>query len=413
MSTYAAREARIRSAIALKEADRVPLIPVMQCFPIYHAGYSMKDVLYDYDKGAEAYIKYALDYQPDAVMGHSWLNMGKGPIYELQEPKTMTWAGAPSGEISDDSIHQWKEFPILEDEYMEMFATDRTGWALSRGLPNCYKLLEPFANVGWQGMSGGMDMSNVAAAFSTPEMKELIQKCWKITELNQELAPKGPALDKKLEELGFPVLHQGFAGVPFDSYSDFYRGTINGMIDLYEYEEIVQDFRARSMNSMIPMIQMQGKMIPGKFVFMALHKGMDGFMSDEQYRKYYWSDLQVIIEEIIKNGMVPYIYTEGDYDSRLECLKEVTPGKVVYHFENCDMARAKKVLGDTACISGGFNMFKLEYGSNQDVADECKRLIDACAPGGGFIFETAYGVDHVQPGNMETLFETVKEYGKY
>ena len=140
---------------------------------------------------------------------------------------------------------------------------------------------------------------------------------------------------------------------------------------------------------------------------------MDGFMSDEQYRKYYWSDLQAIIEEIIKNGMTPYIYTEGDYNTRLDCLKEVTAGKVIYHFETVDMANAKKVLGDTACISGGFPVYLLEHGTRQQVIDEAKRLIDICAPGGGYIFETNCGLDNPLPGNLEALMETVREYGKY
>ena len=61
-------------------------------------------------------------------------------------------------------------------------------------------------------------------------------------------------------------------------------------------------------------------------------------MSDEHYRKYYWRHLQMIIEEIIKVGMVPYIFCEGKYNSRLDCLTEVTPGKVFYHFEEVDMA---------------------------------------------------------------------------
>ena len=94
-------------------------------------------------------------------------------------------------------------------------------------------------------------------------------------------------------------------------------------------------------------------------------------------------------------------------------LKEVTAGNVVYHFETVDMVRAQKVLGDTACISGGFPNYLLNYGTRQEVVDECKRLIDGCAGGGGFIFETNYGVDHTLPGNFEAMMETVKEYGKY
>ena len=50
--TYESRMNRINAAVSLKEADRVPLIPVMQGFPVFRAGLSMKDVVYDFDKGA-------------------------------------------------------------------------------------------------------------------------------------------------------------------------------------------------------------------------------------------------------------------------------------------------------------------------------------------------------------------------
>ena len=100
-----------------------------------------------------------------------------------------------------------------------------------------------------------------------------------------------------------------------------------------------------------------------------------------------------IIVALIEANKIPYIYTEGKYNSRLDCLTEVPPGKVLYHFEEVDMVRAKKILGDTACIAGGFPVYLLDYGTKEQVVDEAKRLIDACAPGGGFIFETSCGID--------------------
>jgi len=49
---------------------------------------------------------------------------------------------------------------------------------------------------------------------------------------------------------------------------------------------------------------------------------------------------------------------------------------------------------------------------NDEVVDETKRLIDECAPGGGFIFETAYGIDYAKVENVEAMFDTVRTYGK-
>ena len=413
MSTYEARLKRIMDAASLREPDRVPIMPPCQTYPILDAGLSMADVLYDFDKGADAFIRYAQKYQPDCVWGQSYIHMGMGPILELMEPKIVTWAGAPDGKIDKNSIHQYIEFPILEDGEMDMFRRDHTGWLLEKGLPKVSAILEPLADMGLSTMSPSYSAAAILArAISTPEARKMIETFWKLNDMNKTLGEKTSALDAKIEALGFPVLMKGMAGVPFDSYSDSYRGTIESLADLYENEDIITSFNTAKLQQNLLSVDRQAPNIRGKFVFMALHKGMDRFMSDEQYQKYYWKDLQAVIERIIKNGLTPYVYTEGPYTTRLEFLKEVTPGKVIYHFEECDMLKAKKVLGNTACISGGFPVSMLEYADRQKVIDECKRLIDNCAGGGGYIFETSSGLDFGKNENIEAMFETVKTYGK-
>ena len=40
---YEERMNRINTAIALKEPDRVPIIPFAQCYPVLHAGHTMAE----------------------------------------------------------------------------------------------------------------------------------------------------------------------------------------------------------------------------------------------------------------------------------------------------------------------------------------------------------------------------------
>ena len=149
-----------------------------------------------------------------------------------------------------------------------------------------------------------------------------------------------------------------------------------------------------------------------KFMFIPLHAAGDEFMSKEDYAEFYWPGLKRTIEKLVAAGITPYVFCEGKYSTRLEFLKDVPKGKVLYHFEQVDMAEAKRILGDTACIAGGFPTSLLTFGSKQQVIDECKRLIDICAPCGGFIFETSSGLDICKRENVEAMFETVREYGK-
>ena len=411
---YDEKVARVEAAIALKEPDMVPMMPSAALFPMLNAGYTVAEVIYDTsrEKMTKSIVKYLNDFDPDAGLNTGTNYAGEGPMLELEQPKNMRWAGMPGHIIDDNSIQQFIEFPTLLDDEFDEFFTDRTGWALRKQLFRESTLLEPFSKLF---VGNRFSARMMASQVSTPEFKKMMETLWKINDMNQEYRKNAEKLNKTVYEMGYPVFRGGGAAVPFDSYSDGLRGTILSLQDLYENTEIVEKYIEESIGPMLEMIRMQGKnpASKGKHVFMALHKGMDGFMSDEHYRKYYWRHLQMIIEEIIKAGMVPYIFCEGKYNSRLDCLTEVTPGKVFYHFEEVNMEVAKSKLKDIACISGSFSTNLLQFGTPDQVRDEAKKLLDICAPGGGFIFMTSSGLSHVKRENVEAMFETVRLYGKY
>ncbi|MDR1908590.1 MAG: hypothetical protein LBQ35_01565 [Spirochaetaceae bacterium] len=412
--TYEARVKRVETAIALGTPDRVPCLPLAQTYPMIHAGYSVAECIYDVDKGIDAFLKYMREYEPDQAPGMQFNNLGMGKVMELQASKTTTWAGAPDGRLDKNSIHQFIEFPILVEEEMDFFERDYSGWLLQKAYPKMSGLLEPFGTlpVSTMGQMGDMLWGMF---FSRPDVQKMIQTFAKIAELSAPINAKLAAAAKVMADEGYPSFTGGMAGVPFDGYSDFLRGTLDSMVDLYEHRDLIERYCKWTLENTLQSIEMQG-MNPaakGKWVFMALHKGMDTFLSDADYKNLYWRDLQIIINKIIDVGMVPYIYTEGPYNTRLKYLKEVPRGKVLYHFEEVDMKQAKKELGDIACISGGFPIYLLHFGKKQQVIDKCKELIDDCAPGGGFIFETSAGFDDAPPENVEAMFETVKTYGVY
>ncbi len=407
---FDAKWKRIRDAIALREPDRVPIAPSPAIYPYLHAGYTMTDVIYDetMEKASQAMIRYLTEFDPDngTALGNY---VAEGRLLELQDPTNYAWSGMPGNPIGDNSIQQFIEFPILLDDEFDEYFNNNLSWRVHKELPRNSRLLRPLET-----FRLGRGTVGLAAAVSRPEMKQMIRTLWEIDEGYQALNAKKAAFNRQIEELGYPVIRAGMgAAVPFDSYSDFLRGTLLSLEDLYTNEEEVRRYIDATFDQTIAAIKASKGRDDGKLVFMALHKGMDGFMSDEHYRTYYWSHLQKIIETIIDVGKVPYIFTEGKYNSRLDCLSEVPTGKVFYHFEQVDMALAKSKLGKVACIGGGFSPYLLNYGTRQQVIDECRRLLDICAPGGGFVFETAYGMDYAKDENVEAMFDTVRTYGKY
>lgn len=411
---YDEKVARVEAAIALKEPDRVPMMPSAALFPMLNAGYTVAEVIYDIslEKMTKSIVKYLEEFDPDCGLNTGTNYAGEGLILELEKPKNMRWAGMPGNIIDVNSIQQFIEYPLLLDDEFDEFFSDRTGWTMRKQLPRNSELLEPLATLHQEGR---FSIQRLAAQVSTPEFKAMMQDLWKIDELAQEFRKNAKKLDETVYEMGYPVFRKGGAAVPFDNYSDNLRGTILSLQDIYERPEDIDRFIEETIEPQLEMIRKMGKM-PGmkrKHVFMALHKGIDGFMGDEHYKKLYWKHLQMIIEEIIKADMVPNVFCEGRYNTRLDCLTEVTPGKVFYHFEEVDMALAKSKLKDVACIGGSFNNNLLQFGTPQQVRDEAKRLLDICAPGGGFIFATGSGLSHEKKENVVALFDTVREYGKY
>ena len=254
----------------------------------------------------------------------------------------------------------------------------------------------------------------LARVFAEPKFRAMVEEFWAIDSYYQEYQVKANKVREDILEMGFPMIRAMGGGlVPFDSYSDFLRGTMLTMEDFFERPGDIDKYIDEAMEETEERVLATKGRDEGKHIFVPLHKGFDGFMSDEFYRHYYWRHLQRLILAIIGSGKVPYIYTEGKYDSRLDCLTEVPPGKVVYHFENVDMAVAKKKLGGIACISGGFPAALLDWGTPERVREETKRLLDICAPGGGFIFETSCGMGKCKLENVEAMFETVREFGVY
>jgi hypothetical protein len=404
---------RVDDAIALREPDRVPVKPPPDLFPVYNAGYTVAEVIYDTSltKMKDAVIRYLTEFDPDCAADVGQIFAGEGPAMELMGPKNMRWAGMPGDVIDRNSLQQYIEYPFLLDDEFEEFFADRTGWFLRKAAPRASSLLEPLS-----ALSAGHVMGlpqRLAAQFSAPEFRRMVETLWRLNDFYAEYGKRAEELDGEVRELGFPKLDCGMAAVPFDSYSDFLRGTLLSLADLYTNTEYVERYIGEEIEKTVAGILATKGRDEGKHVFMPLHKGMDGFMSDAHYRRYYWKHLQRIILAIIDSGKVPYIYTEGRYGSRLDCLAEVPPGKVFYHFEEVDMAEAKKKLGGVACISGGFPATLLDRGRPAEVRDAVKRLLDDCAPGGGFVFETGCGLGKCRRENVAAMFETVREYGIY
>ena len=200
---------------------------------------------------------------------------------------------------------------------------------------------------------------------------------------------------------------------PFDTLGDTMRGTHGIILDMYRQPGKLQE----AMEVVTP-INIDAAVAGADFsgvpvIFMPLHKGDDVFMSDKQFETFYWPSFKKVILGLIEEGCIPLLFAEGKYNSRLKTVKDLPKGTVLWLFDQTDMVEAKKALGGIACISGNIPTSLMCTGTPEAVKAYCRRLIEDCAPGGGYILAGGASIDKCSPENMHAIREAVEEYGVY
>jgi uroporphyrinogen-III decarboxylase len=196
---------------------------------------------------------------------------------------------------------------------------------------------------------------------------------------------------------------------PFDFIGDTLRGTRGILTDMFRQPDAVLEACDRLAPVVVKWVTRRANPLTPPLVFIPLHKGADGFMSVEQFQEFYWPSLRKVIEGLVADGFVPYLFAEGQYDSRLETITDMPVGRTVWQFDHTDMRQAKQILGGIACIQGNVPLPLLQLGTAEDVKAYCRDLIGAVAPGGGFILDVGAVVDQARPGNVEAMVQAAKE----
>ncbi len=407
---YKERVTRLKDAIQLKKLpDRVPVIPMLSFFPAYYAGITPQEAMYDYDKLAMAGKKYMLDFEPDVNSGIGIASPGR--VFDILDYKLYAW---PGHGVSPDHTYQCLEAEyMMADEY-DALIRDPSYFFTSTYFPRIFGKLEAFENL--PNLSTMQELPFVGPnliPFGDADVQAAYKALFEAGGEALKWAGALGAFNKEMAELGFPGGAGGFTKVPFDVIGDTLRGTRGIMIDIYRQPEKVIEAMEAITPLMIDMGTSATQMAGNPLVMIPLHKGADGFLSDAQFKKFYWPYFKKVLMGLIDEGCVPFSFVEGSYNTRLEIIRDIPKGKTFWTFDQTDMAKAKKILGDVACIGGNVPTDLLSVGTPQDVKDYVKKLIDTAGKGGGYIMANGAALDNVKPENVRAMIDFTKEYGVY
>jgi len=406
---FNARRKRMDSALALTEHDRVPIVPKTGFFystaydiPSYATLMNVRNCI----PGLKSYLKEydAADcvWPPSVYPALAAMALGS---------EFLKFPGYEHGIGYNDSFQYLDGEYMMEDEYRE-FCFDPTHFILTKWFPRRNKKLAGLAKLNVQDpIEFGMFTSTIP--FADPEVRQAMDALAQAGQYSLEWLMGGGEIAQIIEDEGFILGPQLGTTCPFDMLADTFRGMINTIMDVKERpDELLEAVNV--MQGLMLRNALGGAIaLKREYFLIPLHMGVDQFMSREDYAKFYWPGLKALIMACIDNGITPYVFTEGNYNTRLEQLCDVPPGKVIYMFEKVDMKRAKETVGKVACICGNIPTATLMYSTPEKISDETKKLLDICAPGGGFIMDSSIPIDRCPKENLHAMFETTLKYGVY
>lgn len=404
------RAKRVADAIQLKVPDRVPFVPFFTFFPASYAGISFEEAMYDSAKIAQAWERTVLDFQPD-LFHNPYYFICIGPILEALDYKQIKW---PGHGVGSNVTYQFVEGEYMRVEEYDDFLFDPTGFLMRTIFPRIYGILKPFSNLPHAGSAVWLSVVSYLSSVGMPDIREAFKSFLEAGAIANKLQEKSNKLVKNLVNQGFPEEMYVEVNAPFDYIGNYLRGTKGIMLDMFRNPDKLLE----AMEKVLRIMMEIGTSIPkqGEFqrVFIPTHKGLDGFMSPEQFRTFYWPTLKKLILHLIDNGLTPWVLWEGDCTSRLEVIGEIPKGKAVYWFERTDIFKAKETLGDTVCIEGNVPATLLCTGTPAEVSDYCKKLIDVVGKRGGFMMNGGIGIpDEARVENVRAMAEITREYGVY
>ncbi|MEW5959052.1 MAG: uroporphyrinogen decarboxylase family protein [Chloroflexota bacterium] len=409
---YLAREKRFNDAVSLTQPDRVPIASLAGLFMARYGGLTHAEAMYDYEKLAKAWQKSTQKLNWD--MAPPPFVAFPGPVMDLLGLKTFKWPGRHFGDMVN---YQFVEAEyMLADEYDE-FLADPADFVIRTMMPRMATTLEPLGllpPIHW--MSSGYTLIMLFSTFAGhPAILEMLKKIVQVGEEMNKFNAVQARLTQDLAEAGYPMITAAFTEAPFDWISDMFRGLRGVMLDMYrcpdKLKAAIELITPFTINSAIGAAQLTGN----SRVFIPLHRGAGGFMSNKQFEEFYWPGLKKLMLALIEVGLTPMPFLEGDYTPRLKYLTELPPGKVLGHFDIVDLPEAKKMIGDVMCFWGNVPAQLLVTGTPTQVKDYVRQLIDIFGDNGGLIVDGAVeGVPpEARPENVEAMTEAVFEYGVY
>ena len=248
-------------------------------------------------------------YRPDVLA--FTINIAPVKVYDALDYKLYDW---PGHGVDEDSGYQYNEAEYMKaDEYDKLIADPSNYWQRFY-LPRVIGAMEPWATLDpFTDLVEGPMVGPFFIPFGTPPVQDMLKKMMEAGNAALEWIQAHDEDGRRTPWPAFGV--PGFAGgatkAPYDILGDTMRGTRGLMLDKFRQPDKVLEACERLVPLAIDWGVRPCDINKHPFVFIPLHKGADGFLSDEDFRTFYWPTLKKVLLGLIEEGIVPLCFAEG------------------------------------------------------------------------------------------------------
>lgn len=407
---YRARVTRLATAVTLGQPDRVPVVLSVGFWPTRLAGMTPYESMTESARAGQAWLDFVLRFQPDSTSSPRAYTMPL-TLFEKLDYRLFSW---PGHGVRKEYSFQYNEQEWMSADEYDQLIDDPTGYLLRTYLPRTVGAFAGFAQLSsFLDLTAFANVTSHLAGWASSEMVEGLKAIGDAAREVEQWAGIMTSMVTRIQAAGFPPFRGGMTVAPFDILGDTLRGMRGLATDMFRRPEKVLAACERLVPLAIDWATRSPVPFSAPLIFIPLHKGADGFMSDDQFKTIYWPTLRKVLLGIIDAGLIPLLFAEGKYESRLEIIQDLPKGTTVWRFDQTDLAMAKNTIGRVACISGSMPVSLLHAGTPSEVAEHTRRMIDAAADGGGYILDLGASLDDGRPENLEAMVRTAREYGVY
>lgn len=369
---------RVLTALDLKEADRVPVWPLIDFLQTRHLEHvTAQDMLEDPVKAQEAmeWIYHKMGGFDIAMAGGGMYMQFINPFPDMFSAYYLDWQ-LPGRQLPVNLPPQLSE-RSLSDPFLKAEDYDKI---LEKGF---------FWLANYNTASMG-DLKRLAEI--GPKVAEYTVKWW--------------------SEFQVPTFNDGAGGTVFDLLSTF-RGSTNFMKDIYRHKDKIIEIMDKYTDDFILMGEYGITQSQGKTLLVGGARASADFISIKHFEELFWPYFKKTISTYVKKGYIIQMHMDTDWTDRLHFFKELPKGKLYLHIdERTDIFKAKEILGDHLCIQGNIKPSLFKLGSPHHIEEIVKKIIDGCADGGGLMVGSEIP-DEAKLENLKALVDTCKTYGAY